>query len=173
MEAPQLPLLSPPEEVGGDELEEVVVSENMMVEIGSVMARDGGKTDDGIYADGQGERAATAAAAPAAATATWCSAPDPWPPPMSADLDESNSEREIGRHDFVVFVLGGRATAGSLALGKCIAKGDRSDREQDGSDWEREGIDTGWSFSIFGGWEHETPARRLTRPRRTRVRENG
>ena len=79
--------------------------------------------------------------------------PDPWPPPMSADLDESNSEREIGRPCFLVFVLGGQ-----------------SNREQDESDWKREGIDTGWSFSIFGGWGHETPGRRLTRPRRTRVR---
>ena len=83
-------------------------------------------------------------------------APDLWPPPLSADLDESNSEREIGRHYFLVFVVGGR-----------------SDRERDGSDWKREGIGTGWSFSIFGGWGHETPGRRLNRPRRTRVREKG
>ena len=34
-------------------------------------------------------------------------APDPWPPLMSADLDESNSEREIGRHYFLVYVKGG------------------------------------------------------------------
>ena len=38
-----LALLSPPEEVGGDELEGVMVSENMVVEIGGVMACDGGK----------------------------------------------------------------------------------------------------------------------------------
>ena len=43
VEAQQLPLLSPPEEVGGDAHEEVVVSENRGVEIGSVMARDGEK----------------------------------------------------------------------------------------------------------------------------------
>ena len=72
-------------------------------------------------------------------------APDPWPPPMSADLDESNSEWEIGRNDFRGFVLGGRATAGSFAFGKRKAKGGQSDREQDGSDWKREGIGTGRS----------------------------
>ena len=90
---------------------------------------------------------------------------------LSADLDKSNSEREIGRHGFLVFVLGGRAAAGSFALGKCKSKGGQSDCEQDGSHLKREGIGTGWSFSIFGGWGHETTARRLTRPRRTRVRE--
>ena len=45
--------------------------------------------------------------------------PDPWPPPMSAGLDESNSKWEIGSHDFQVLVLGGRVTAGSFAFGKC------------------------------------------------------
>ena len=172
MEAPQLPLLSPPEEVGGDAHEEVVVSENMVVEIGSVMARDGEKRIMGSMQMGKEKELLQQQPHQQQPQVPGAAAPDPWPPPMSADLDESNSEREIGRHDFVGFVLGGRATAGSLALGKCIAKGDWSDREQDESDWEREGIDTGWSFSIFGGWEHETPARRLTRPRRTRVREN-
>ena len=78
-------------------------------------------------------------------------APDPWPPLMSADLDESNIKREIGRHDFQGGGVGGRAAAGSFALGKCKAKGGQSDREQDGrSDWKQEGIGTGWSFSIFG-----------------------
>ena len=42
--AQPLALLSPPEEVGGDDHEEVMVSKNMVVEIGGVMAcRDGGK----------------------------------------------------------------------------------------------------------------------------------
>ena len=98
--------------------------------------------------------------------------PDPWLPPMAAGLvDESNSDWEIASHDFQVFVLGGRATAGSFAFGKCATKEGQSDGEQDGSDWNREGIGTGWSFSIFGGWGHETPGRRLTRSRRARVRE--
>ena len=52
---------------------------------------------------------------------------------MSADPDDSNSEWEIGRHDFLVFILGGRAAAGSFAFGKCKAKGGQSDREQDGN----------------------------------------
>ena len=43
VEAQQLPLLSPPQEVGGDEHEGVLVSENMVVEIGGVVACDGGK----------------------------------------------------------------------------------------------------------------------------------
>ena len=38
-----LTLLSSPEEVGGDDLEEVMVSKNKVVEIGGVMACDGGK----------------------------------------------------------------------------------------------------------------------------------
>ena len=72
-----------------------------------------------------------------------------------------------------IFFSGGRPTAGSFALGKCATMGGQSDREQDGRDWEREGVGTGLSFSILGGWGHghETPGRRLTRPRRTRVRE--
>ena len=37
-----MPLLSPPEEVGGNEHEGVVVSENMVVETGKVTVRDGG-----------------------------------------------------------------------------------------------------------------------------------
>ena len=99
--------------------------------------------------------------------------PDPWPPPLSADIDENNSEREIGRHYFLLFDLGGKATAGSFAFTKSKVKGGQSDREKDGNYWKREGIGTGWSFSIFGGWGHEAPGRRLTRPRRTRVREKG
>ena len=63
-------------------------------------------------------------------------APGPWPSPMSADLDESKkSEREIGRHYFLVLF--------------------REVRAMDGSNWKREGIGTGWSLSIFRGWGHE------------------
>ena len=43
MEAQQLPLLSPPEEVSGDKHEEVIVSKNILLGIGGVMACDGGK----------------------------------------------------------------------------------------------------------------------------------
>ena len=43
VEAQQLPLLSPPQEVGGDEHEQVMLSENMVIEIGGVVACDGGK----------------------------------------------------------------------------------------------------------------------------------
>ena len=58
--------------------------------------------------------------------------PDPWPPPMPAGLvDESNSDLGIARNDFQVFVLGGRATAGSFAFGKCEQKRGQSDREQE------------------------------------------
>ena len=100
-------------------------------------------------------------------------APDLCSPSLSAGLGESNSEREIGRHDFLFFVMGGRAAAESFAFGKSKAKGGQNDREQDGSDLKREGIGTGWSFGIFRGWGHETPGRRLAPPRRTRVREKG
>ena len=41
--AQPLALLSPPEEVGGDEHKEVILSKNMVVEMGGVMACDGGK----------------------------------------------------------------------------------------------------------------------------------
>ena len=90
---------------------------------------------------------------------------------MSAGRDESNSEWEIGSHDFLVIVSRGRATAWSFAFGKCEPKGGQSDHEQERG-WKREGIGTGWSLSTFGGWGQETPGRRLTHPRRTRVREN-
>ena len=43
MEAQQFPLPSLPEEVGGDEPEEMTVSKNTVVEVGRVMACDGGK----------------------------------------------------------------------------------------------------------------------------------
>ena len=55
----------------------------------------------------------------------------PWPPPLSADLDKSNSDREIGRHDFLVLVFGARSAAGSFAFGKMQSKG-RSERSRAG-----------------------------------------
>ena len=53
----------------------------------------------------------------------------PWPPSLSADLEKSNSDREIGRHDFLVLVFGGRSAAGSFAFGKMQSKG-RSERSR-------------------------------------------
>ncbi len=64
--AQPLALLSPPEQVGGDEHKEVMVSENM-VEIRGVMACDRG---EGMMGSGQREEAASAAAEASAATAT-------------------------------------------------------------------------------------------------------
>ena len=166
VEAQQLPLLSPPQDFGGDDHEEVMASMNTVVEVGGVMACDGEKgmmemnKEEELLQQQPNQQLLGAAD------------PDPWPPSMAAGLvDESNSDWEIASHGFQVLVLGGRATAGSFAFGKCATKGGQSDREQDGNDWKREGIGTGWSFSIFGGWGHETPSRRLTRPRRSRVRE--
>ena len=170
VEAQQLPLLSLPEKYG-DEQEEVVVAEKMY-EVGRVMARDGEKEMMGsMRIDKQKDLLQQQPQPQQRPQLPGAAAPDPWPPPMSADLDESNSEREIGKHAFLVLFYGGRATAGSFAFGKCKAKGGQNDREQDRSDWKRQGIDTGWSFSTFEGWGHETPARRLTRLRRVRVRE--
>ena len=89
-----LPLvfLSPPEEVGGDEQEEVMVSKNMMVEIGGVMEFDGGKgMMESMQMDKEKELLQQQPhqqqpKLPGAA------APDPWPSPMPAGLDERNSE---------------------------------------------------------------------------------
>ena len=150
VEARQLPLLSPPQEVGGDEHEEeVMASMNTVVEVGGVQACDGekmmmemDKKEELLQQQPNQQQPQLPGAAD----------PDPWPPPMEAGLvDESNSDWEIASHDFQIFVLGGSATAGSFAFGKCATKGGQSDREQDGSDWKREGIGTGWPFSIFGG----------------------
>ena len=75
---------------------------------------------------------------------------DPWPPPMPAGIvDESNSDWEIASNDFQVFVLGGRAAAGSFAFGKFKQEGCQSNRDQE-SNWNQEDIGTGWSFSTFG-----------------------
>ena len=160
--AQPLALLSPPEEVGGDEHEGLMVSMNMVVEIGGEMACVGAKGMMGSMQMDKEEELLQQQPNQQQPQLPGAADPDPWPPPMSADLDESNSEWEIGSHDSLVFVLGGRATAGSFAFGECEPKGGQSDREQE-SDWKREGIGTGWSFSIFWGWGHETPGRRLTR----------
>ena len=42
--------------------------------------------------------------------------PDPWPPPMSADLVESKSEREIGSHDFLLFVFGRQSSSSDVGF---------------------------------------------------------
>ena len=149
VEAQQLPLLSPPQEVGGDEHEGVMVSENMVVEIGGVVACDGGK---GMMEMDKKEELLQQQPNQQQPQLPGAADPGPWPPRMAAGLvDESNSGWEIASHDFQVSVLGGRATAGSFAFRKCATKGGQSDREQDESDWKREGVGTGWSFSIFGG----------------------
>ena len=146
----------------------MMASENMVVEIGGVIACDGGK---GMMEMNKEEELLQQHPNQQQPQLPGAVDPDPWPLPMAASLvDESNSDWEVASNDFQVFVLGGRATAGSFAFGKCATKGGQSDRQQDGTDWKREDIDTGWSFSIFGGWGHKTPGRRLTRPRRTRVR---
>ena len=146
--AQQLPLLSPPQEVGGDEHEGVMVSENMVVDI-EVVACDKGKGMMGVAKKEELPQQHPNQQQPLLPGAA---DPDPWPPPMAAGLvDESNSDWEIASHEFQVSVLAGRATAGSFPYGKCATRGGQSDREQYGSDWKREGIGTGWSFSTFGG----------------------
>ena len=112
----------------------VMVCKNMVVEIGGVMAYDREKGMMGSMQMDKEEELLQQQPHQQQPQLPGAAAPDPWPPPLSADLDESNSKRKIGRHDFLVFVLGGRATAGSFAFGKCKAKGGQSDREQDGSD---------------------------------------
>ena len=87
-----LALLSPPEEVGGDEHEGVTVSENMVVVIGGMTACDGGKgIMESIQMDKKEELLQQQPnqqqpQLPGAAD------PDPWPPPMAASLDESKSD---------------------------------------------------------------------------------
>ena len=170
VEAQQLPLLSQRQEVGGEEHEEVMVSKNM-VEIGGVMSCDGGKGMMECMQMDKEKELLQQQAQQQQPQLPGAAAPDPWPPSLLADLHESSSEREIGSRDFLCFVLGGRETAGSFAFGKCEAKGGQINREQEESDWKREGIGTGWSFSIFGGWGHERRGWHLTRSRRTRLRE--
>ena len=96
VEAQQLPLLSPPEEVGRDEHEKVMVSKNMVVEIGGVMACDGGKgMMESMQMDKEKELLQQQPQQqqpqlPGAA------APDPWPLPMSSEHErqQSNWKRE-------------------------------------------------------------------------------
>ena len=103
--AQPLALLAPPEEFNGDEHEGVMVSKIMVVQIGGVMACDGGKgMMESMQMDKEEELLQQQPTQqkpqlPGAAD------PDPWPPPMSARLDKSNSEWEIGSHDLLVFVL--------------------------------------------------------------------
>ena len=50
-------------------------------------------------------------------------APDPRPPPMSTDVDESNSEREIGRHGFPGFCFGRQGSSRVVCIGKMQCAG--------------------------------------------------
>ena len=93
-----------------------MVSKNMVVEIGRVMACDGGKgmmeamkmdKEDELLQQQPNQQQPQP---PGAAD------PDSWLPPMSAGLGKSNSEWEIGSHDLLLVVLEGRATAGSFAF---------------------------------------------------------
>ena len=101
-----------------------MVSENMVAEIGGVVACDGG--EGMIEMDKKDELAQQQLnqqqpQLPGAADAGL------WPPPMATGLvDDSNSDYEIASHDFHVFVLGARATAGSFAFRKCATKGARA-----------------------------------------------
>ena len=168
--ARSLPFLSPLEELGEDEHVGVMVSKNVVVQVGGVMVCDGRKGMMKSMQMDKEEELLQQQPNQQQPQLPGAADQDPWPPLMSSGLDESNSEWEIGSHDLLGFVLGGRATAWSFVFRKCEQKGGQRDREQE-SDWKQEGIGTGWSFSIFGGWEHEAPGRRLTRPRRKRLRE--
>ena len=103
MESQRLPLLSPPQEVGGDEHEKVMASMNTVVEVGGVMACDGGKwmmemdkKEELLQQQPNQQQPRLPGAADL----------NPWPPLMAAGLvDESNSDWEITSHDFQVSVL--------------------------------------------------------------------
>ena len=90
--AQQLPLLSPREEVGGDEHEEVMLSKNMVVEIGGVMACDREKRMmASIQMDNEKELLQQQPQhqqpqLPGAA------APDPWPPSIAAEDERQESD---------------------------------------------------------------------------------
>ena len=85
-----------PDEVGGDEHEEVVVSKNMVVEVGGVMACDGEK---GMMESMQMEKELLQQhphqQQPPLPGVT---APDPWPPPMSAEHERQESDLEARRY---------------------------------------------------------------------------
>ena len=109
----------------------MMVSENM-VEIGGVVACDGGK---GMMEMDKKEELLQQQPNQQQAQLPGAADPGPWPPPMAAGLaDGSNSDWEIASNDFQAFVWGGRVTAGSFAFGKCEQNGGQSDREQE-SDW--------------------------------------
>ena len=88
---------------------------------------------------------------------------------MSADL-ESNSEREIRRHDFQVYVWETRATAGSFELEKSNAKRGQSDRRQE-SDWGSRRLCGGLVFGFFAGPDEENGRQRRRGPLHERLRE--
>ena len=104
--AQPLALLSPPEEVGRDEHEGVMVSKNVVVEVGGVMACDGEKGMMEFMQMGKEEELLQQQPNQQQPQLPGAADPDPWPPPMSAGLDESNSdERDIERHDFFLFLF--------------------------------------------------------------------
>ena len=102
MEAQQLPLLSPPEEVGGDEREEVMVSKNTAVEIAGVIACDGGKWMMGHMQMDKEKEMLQQHAHQHYPQLPGADATDPSAPLLSADLVESNRERKMGSDDLPV-----------------------------------------------------------------------
>ena len=124
--AQPLALLSPPEEIGGGDHEGVMISKNMVAEVGGVMACDGGKgMMESMQMDKEEELLQQQPnqqqpdqqqpnqqqpQLPGAAD------PGPWPPSMSPGLDESNSEWEIGSHDFLVLYWEAEQQQGRLRL---------------------------------------------------------
>ena len=90
MEAQQLPLRSPSQEVGGDEHEEVMASMNTVVEVGGVMACDGEK---GMMEMNEEEELLQQQPIQQQPQLPGAVDTVPWPPPMPAGLvDESNSD---------------------------------------------------------------------------------
>ena len=81
VEAQQLPLLSPPQEVGGGEHERVLVSENMVVEIGGVAACDGEK---GVMEMDKKDQLLQQRPNQLQPQLPRAADPDPWPPPRPA-----------------------------------------------------------------------------------------
>ena len=83
----------------------------MVVEIGGVVACDGGK---GMMEMDKKEELLQQQPNQQQPQLPDAADPDPWPPSMPAGLvDESNSDWEIASIGFQVFVSAGRTTAGS------------------------------------------------------------
>ena len=92
----------------------MMVSKNMVVEIGRVMPRDEengmmepmhiGKEKKLLQQQPQKQQPLQPGAA----------ASDPWPPPSLADLNARKTEREIGRHAFLGFVWEAEQQQGRL-----------------------------------------------------------